>query len=55
MTLMDFTEILSSQSTHQGMKILRILLSTSERFQNYSHLNYGPFSLDIESFQFMAF
>ena len=54
-TLMDFAEILSSQCTHQEMKILRIVLSSRERFQNFSHLNYGPFSLDIESLQFMAF
>ena len=52
---MDFAEILSSQCTHQEMKILKILLSSRERFQNYSHLNYGPFSLDIESLQFMTF
>ena len=37
------------------MKILELLLSSRERFQNYSHLNYGHFSLDIESLQFMAF
>ena len=55
LTLMDFAEILSSQCTHQGTKILKILLSIGERFQNYSHINYGPFSLDIESLQFMAF
>ena len=52
---MDFAEILSSQFTHQEMKILRILLSSHEQFQNYSHLNYGPFCRDIESLQFMAF
>ena len=52
---MDFAEILSSQCTHQQMKILKILLSSGERFQNYSHLNYGPFSLHIESLQFMSF
>ena len=52
---MDFAEILSSQCTHQEIKILKILLSSHEWFQNYSHLNYGPFSLDIESLQFMAF
>ena len=55
LTLMDFAEILSIQCTHQEMKILEILLSSHERFQNYSHLNYGLFSLDIESLQFMAF
>ena len=49
LTLMDFAEILSSQCTHQEEKILEILLSSHERFQNYSHLNYGLFSLDIES------
>ena len=52
---MEFAEILSSKSTHQEMKILKILLSSRERFQNYNHLNYGPFSLDIESPQIMAF
>ena len=31
------------------------LLSSHEWFQNYSHLNYEPFSLCIESLQFMAF
>ena len=51
---MEFAEILSSQCTHQEMKILKILLSSRERFQNYSYLNYGPFSLDIESSQIMA-
>ena len=55
LTLIDFVEILWSQCTHQEMKILKILLSSHEQFQNYSHLNYGPFSLDIESLQFMAF
>ena len=55
LTFMDFDEILSRQCTHQEMKILKIWLSSHERFQNYSHLNYGPFSLDIESLQFMAF
>ena len=55
LTLMDFAEILSSQCTHQEIKILKILLSSHEWFQNYSHLNYGPFSLCIESLQFMAF
>ena len=52
---MDFAEVLSSQCSYQDMKILKILLSSHERFQNYSHLNYGPFSLDIESLQFIAF
>ena len=52
---MDFAEILSSQRTHQEMKILKILLSSYEWLQNYSHLNYGPFNLDIKSLQFMAF
>ena len=55
LTRMDLAEILSSQCTHQEMKILKILLSSHERFQNYSHLNYGSFGLDIESLQFMAF
>ena len=32
-----------------------MLLSSRKWFQNYSHLNYAPFSLDIESLQFMAF
>ena len=49
LTLMDFAEILSSQSPHQEMRILKILLSSCEWFQNYSYLNYGPFGLDIES------
>ena len=48
-------EILSSQRTHQEMKILKILSSSYEWLQNYSHLNYGPFNLDIKSLQFMAF
>ena len=52
---MDFAEILASECIHQGMKILKISLSNCERFQNYSHVNYGPFSLDTESLQFMAF
>ena len=52
---MEFAEILSSQCTHQEMKILKILLSSRERFQNYSHLNYGPFNLTTESMQFRAF
>ena len=38
-TLMDFAESLPSQYTHQEIKILKILLSSRERFQNYSHLN----------------
>ena len=32
--VMDFFEILPSQCTHQEMKILKILLSSCERFQN---------------------
>ena len=36
------------------MKILKISLSSREQFQDYSHLNYEPFSLEIESLQFMA-
>ena len=55
LTLMDFAQILSSQYTHQEMKTLKILLSSRERFQNYSHLNYGPFNVEIESLQFVAF
>ena len=39
---MDFAESLSSQFTHKEMKILKILLPSSEWFQNCSHLNYGP-------------
>ena len=54
MTLMDFAEILSSQCTHQEIKILKIL-SSYEWFQNYSYLNYGSFKLDIQLLQFMAF
>ena len=55
LTLVDFADILSSQCTHQEFKIMKILLSSCERFRNYSHLNYGPFSLDIESLQFVTF
>ena len=51
---MDFAQILSSQYNHQEMKTLKILLSSRERFQNHSHLNYGSFNLDIESLQFMT-
>ena len=36
------------------MKILKISLYSREQFQDYSHLNYEPFSLEIESLQFMA-
>ena len=43
---MDFAGILSSQYSHQEIKILKILPSYLERFQNYDRLNYGPFSLD---------
>ena len=39
---MDFAEILSSQCTHQEIKILKNLLSYHVRFQNYGRLNYGP-------------
>ena len=52
---MDFADIFSSQCTQQEMKIQKILLSSHERFQNYSHLNCGSFSLNIELLQFMAF
>ena len=52
---MDFADILSSQCAHQEMKILKILSSYHERFQNYDHLNYGPSSLDNKPLQFMAF
>ena len=52
---MDFADILSSQCTHQEMKILKILSSYHERFQNYDRLNYGPSSLENKSLQFMAF
>ena len=52
---MDFADILSSQCTHQEMKILKILSFYHERFQNYDRLNYGPSSLDNKPLQFMAF
>ena len=52
---MDFVDILSSQCVHQEMKILKILSSYHERFQNYDCLNYGPSSLDNKPLQFMAF
>ena len=55
LTHMDFPDILSSQCTHQEMKILKILSSYHERFQNYDHLNYGPSSLDNKPLQFMTF
>ena len=55
LTHMDFADILSSQCTHQEMKILKILSSYHERFQNYDHLNYGPSSLENKLLQFMAF
>ena len=55
LTHIDFADILSSQCTHQEMKILKILSSYHERFQNYDHLNYGPSSLDNKPLQFMAF
>ena len=51
---MDFADILSSQYTHQEIKILK-LLSYHERFQNYDRLNYGPSSLGNKTLQFMAF
>ena len=52
---MDFADILSSQCTHQDMKILKILFSYQERFQNYDRLNCGHSSLDNKPFRFMAF
>ena len=55
LTHIDFADILSSQCTHQEMKILKILSSYQERFQNYDHLNSGPSSLDNKPLQFMAF
>ena len=55
LTFIDFAEILSSQCTHQDMKVLNILLSSRESLPSHSHLNYQPYSLDIESLQFMAF
>ena len=50
-----FANILSSQCTNQEMKILEILSSYHERFQNYDCLNYRPFSLDSKPLQFMLF
>ena len=55
LTHMDFADILSSQCTHQEMKILKVLSSSHERFQNYDYLNYRPSSLDNKPLQFMAF
>ena len=55
LTHIDFADILSSQCTHQEMKILKILSSYQERFQNYDRLNSGPSSLDNKPLQFMAF
>ena len=42
LTHMDFADTLLSQYTHQEMKILKILSSYHERFQNYDCLNYEP-------------
>ena len=55
LTHMDFANILSGQCTHQEMKILKILSSYHERFQNYDCLNCGLFSLDSKPLQFMLF
>ena len=52
---MDFVDILSSQCSHQEIKILKILSSYDERFQNYDCQSYGPFNLDNKLLQFMAF
>lgn len=52
---MDFAEILSSQRTHQEMKILKILSSFHVLFQSYDYLNYGPFNLDTKPLPLMAF
>ena len=46
---MDFADILSSQRTHQEMKILKILSFY------HDHLNYGPSNLDNKPLQLMAF
>ena len=53
LTHMDFADILSSQCTHQEMKILKMLSSYHERFQNYGRLNYGPSSLDNKPLRFL--
>ena len=46
LTPMDFSEILSSQCIHQEMEILKFYCLL---------ITYGPFNLDIESLQLMAF
>ena len=55
LTHMDFADILSSQCTHQEMKILKTLSSYHKRFQTYVCLNYGPSSLYSKPLQFLAF
>ena len=55
LTHMDFVDILSSQYSHQEMKMLKILSSYHETFQNYDHLNYGPFSLDNKQYNLWHF
>ena len=52
---MDFADILSGQCSHQEIKILNILSSYHERFQNYDHLNYDPFSLDNKHYNLWDF
>ena len=41
---MDFAEILSSQFSHQEIKVLKILSSYHAHFQNFDCIHYGPFN-----------
>ena len=55
LTHMDFADILSSQCTHQEMKILKILSSYHERFQNYVRVNYEPSSMYSNDGEFINY
>ena len=55
LALMDFAEILSSQFSHQEIKVLKILSSYHAHFQNFDCIHYGPFSPNTKPLQFLAF
>ena len=54
-SLMDFVKILSGESIHQEMKILKILSFYHVCFRNYDHLKYGPSNLYTEPLRFLSF
>ena len=52
---MDFLEILSGESIHQEMKIVKMLTLYHVQFRDYDHPKYGPFSWHTKPLKFLPF